>query len=226
MINEQIDYVKKVAGYLRGQGITVKEVDTDMFDTLELAKKISNIITEEKAKGNMIYVNVSSAGRLTSIIATLAAMAHNVKAYYVVADGYTSTPKDKQEHGISMCNNLKLQTINNLPLQLPSDVELKILIGLFERGKNMNIVDIEKYLGEKNTPGYEKCAEKYYLKMSKKDRINCHMKLKGILEKLESKGYISHKKQGKDRLSKIEPTGIFIAHMSGQLGQLVEKLEC
>jgi hypothetical protein len=214
MTKEQEWYVKKVEEYLKRQKISVERIDVDLFDTLELAKCISTIITKEK--GNRIYVNISSAGRLTSVIATLAAMAHSIKAYYVEADGYTSSPEDKQAHGISICNNLKMQTINNLPLQLPSDIELKILIGLFERGDNMNMVEIEKYLGSKNVHGYENCAEKSYPRMSRKDRINCHMKLKGILEKLETKGYISMKKAGKNRLSKIEPTGIFIAHISGQ----------
>jgi hypothetical protein len=144
-------------------------------------------------------------------------MAHNAKAYYVVADSYASTSEEKQKHGISICNKLEIKTINNLPLQLPSEIELSVLISLCESNKEMNMVEIEKNLGNRQIPGYEKCADRTYHKMLRKDRINCHMKLKGNLEKLENKNYISTKKIGKNRLSKIEPTGIFIAHISGQM---------
>jgi hypothetical protein len=58
----------------------------------------------------------------------------------------------------------------------------------------MNMASIEKSLGEKKTPGYEKCAEKTYYKMSRKERINCNMKLKGTLEKLTEKKVHFYKK--------------------------------
>jgi hypothetical protein len=217
MTGEQEFFVKKVEDYLRGQKIAVETRDIDVFDTLEVARHISNIIAIEKARGNLVYVNISSAGRLTSVVATLAAMAHNAKAYYVFADAYTSTPEEKQKHGISICNELKIEMIDNLPLQLPSETELNVLTSLCEANKELNIAQIEKSLGNKKTPGYENCADTKYLKMLRKDKINCHMKLKGILEKLVDKKYISTKKVGKNRLSKIEPTGIFIANISGQI---------
>jgi hypothetical protein len=114
-----------------------------------VAKYISNIIVAEKAKGNIVYVNVSSAGRLTSVVATLAAMAHDAKAYYVMADDYTATPEEKQKHGISICHKLQVQMINNLPLQLPNETEINVLIGLCQAKQEMNMASIEKKPGRK-----------------------------------------------------------------------------
>lgn len=218
MIDKQRYYVEVVKNKLEKQGIEIEYRNIDMFNTLEIIKHISNLIVEEKAKGNRVYVNISSAGRLTSVAATLAAMAHGVKAYYVVADGYPESEEEKKKHGLSFCKELRLQSLENIPLQLPSKKEMKVLVRLCKEGKGMKTIDILEYLGSQKEEGFEKCANIRSRNISRGEKINFLMKLnKGILEKLEASGYISREKSGRYSLIKITQSGIYIAHISGEL---------
>jgi hypothetical protein len=232
MTGEQKSFQDIVKKKLEAKGIDVKTYPSiDTFDTLELAEHISKLIIEEKVqKGNRVYINISCASKLSSVVSTLAAMAHNdkknnVTAYYVMADKYTyGHPDQKKEHGHSVCDNVEIQEINNLPLQLPEEIQLQVLAVLYERfcnptpaGRGMFMVEIEQGLGNRDAAPFKECRTKDYLKMSRSKRINCHMKLKGVLEKLEDKGYINSEKDGKYRYSTIEPTGEFIVHISGLL---------
>lgn len=218
MIEKQEYYVKVVKEKLKEHGIEVENRNIDMFDTLEAIKHISNIIVEEKAKGNRVFVNISSAGRLTSVAATLAAMAHGVKAYYVIADGYSESEEEKKMHGLSFCRQLRLQFLENLPIQLPKENEMKILVKLCRERKGLKTIDILEHLGSQKVSGFEKCANIRLRKISRGEKINYLMKLnKGILEKLEDNGYISREKSGKYNLIKITQSGIYVAHFSGEL---------
>ncbi|MGA3059628.1 MAG: DUF6293 family protein [Candidatus Bathyarchaeia archaeon] len=219
MIEKQQYYTEAVKAIIESYGIPVQSLNVDLFDTLEVAKHLSRIIVEEKAKKNQVFVNMSSGNKLSSVVSTLTAMAHKAKAYYVVADGYTETEADKKKHGISFCNRLELRWIENLPLKLPSDNELKVLVSLcLEKSGCMNTTKILQSLGTQKVKGYEKCTEMFTRKMSRGEKTNCLMKLnKGILSKLESEGYVSREKQGKYNLIKIEPKGVFVAHISGQM---------
>lgn len=217
MVKKQEYYVNVVKDRLKEYGIEVEHRNIDMFDILEVIKHISNIIVEEKAKGNRVFVNISSAGRLTSAAATLAAMAHGVKAYYVVADGYSESPEEKDKHGLSICRKLRLKPLPNLPLPLPKENEMRVLVKLC-REKQMKTLDILEYLGSQKAPGFEKCADIRSRKIPRGERINYLMKLnKGILEKLEANGYISRERSGKYNLIKITESGIYVAHISGEL---------
>jgi len=218
MIEKQRYYVKVVKEKLERQGIETEHRNIDMFDTLEVIKHISNIIVEEKTKGNRVFVNISSAGRLTSVAATLSAMAHGVKAYYVVADGYSEGEEEKKKHGLSFCKQLRLQFLENLPLQLPKENEMKVLAKLCKERKGMKTIEILEHLGSQNVQGFEKCADIRSRKMLRGEKINYLMKLnKGILGKLEANGYISREKSGKYNLIKITQSGIYVAHISGEL---------
>jgi len=145
------------------------------------------------------------------------------KAYYVEADGYSENPEDKKEHGISICRKLKLEFIEGLPLQLPSDREMKVLTELCRRKRPMKPIEIVGYLGSQKTPGFENCLDIASRRIARKDkayvkRINYLMKLnKRILEKLETNGYIKRERVGTNNLVKITEAGIFVAHFSGEL---------
>ena len=218
MIEKQRYYVNVVTEKLKEYGIEVEHRNIDMFDILEVIKHISNIIVEEKAKSNRVFVNISSAGRLTSVAATLAAMAHGVKAYYVVADGYPESPEEKERHGLSICKQLRLQFLENLPLQLPEENQMKVLVKLCRENKGLKTIDILEYLGSQKVQGFEKCVYIRSRKISRGEKINYLMKLnKGILEKLEANGYISRERSGKYNLIKITQSGTYVAHISGKL---------
>jgi len=218
MIDKQKYYVEIVKNRLEKQGIETEYRNIDMFNTLEVIKHISNIIVEEKARSNRVFVNISSAGRLTSVAATLASMAHGVKAYYVVADGYSESEEEKKKHGLSFCRQLRLHFLENLPLLLPTEKEMKVLVRLCKEGKEMTTNDLLEYLGSRKVPGFEKYADIRSRKMDRGEKINYLMKLnKGILEKLETNGYILREKSGRHNIIKITQSGIYVAHISGEL---------
>ena len=60
----------------------------------------AGVIVAEQSLGNRVSVNMSAAGRLTSVGATLAGMVHGVQVYYVPANRYPETEEDRREHGL------------------------------------------------------------------------------------------------------------------------------
>jgi len=218
MVEEQKYFTNTVADRLRSLGIGITIHTLDMFNVLEVIKKISNIIYKEKTDGNIVYVNISSAGRLTSVAAYLSAMVHNAKAYYVVADRYSANKQEKKMHGISICERCETNVLEPFKLQLPKENEMKVLVRLCKEGKGMKTADIIEFLASKHIRGFEKCVDMRSRKVPRKDKINCLMKLnKGILEKLEENGYIKRVKIGKYNEITITDSGKYIAYISGLL---------
>ena len=218
MTQRQKYYVDAVSSRLKSYGIKVIVKNVDMFEILEVIRHISNIIFTEKAEGNTVYVNISSGGRLTSVAAYLAAMAHDAKAYYVVADRYASTEDEKLEHGLSICEKLRVNFLEKFKLQLPRENEMKVLVKLCREGKSMKTTDIIEYLASEGVRGFENCADMRSRKIPRKQKINCLMKLnKAILAKLEANGYIEREKTGRYNEIKITHAGKYVAYISGFL---------
>ena len=218
MVEEQKYFTDSVIQILRSYGIEVETRTVDIFDSLEVAKHVSQIIVGEKEKGNQVFVNMSSGNKLSSGVASITAMAHNVKAYYVVADGYSVTEEEKRKHGISICKQFRIRWIDNLSIQLPQDSKMKVLAEVSQAPSGMKTVDILKFLGEKGEPDFKECVNWQSRSFPRGKRINFLMKLnKGILSKLEKEGYISRRQSGKYNIIEITPKGLFAAHVSGQI---------
>ena len=105
MNKQQRYFAETVRQKIQEKGIKVTCRHVNLFDLRDVMKTISKIIIEEKAKNNRIFVNMSAAGRLTSVAATLVGMAHNVQVYYVHADKYPDDKKTRMEHGLSICSS-------------------------------------------------------------------------------------------------------------------------
>jgi len=217
MIKKQIYYLERVVKALRDLGIKVELRNIDMFDMLELLGCMSRITVEEKKRGNRIYINISSAGRLASAATILVAMAHGAKAYYVTAERYSESPEEKMEHGLSICKETpKVQVIETFPLQLPDEDGIKVLIKLCLEGREMTTPELAEYLARKGVEGFKGCED--WSKIPREKRINYLMTLnKRILNKLENSGYITREKRGRYNRIKITRGGLYIAHLSGQL---------
>jgi len=214
MIEEQKYYLEAVRNKLEERGMEVECRHVDMFDLLEVIKNVSSIILEEKSRNNMVYINISGAGRLTSVGATLAAMVHGATAYYVGADKYSQNEEDRKEHGLSICRELKLQFLENLQLQLPDKNSMKVLVKLCKEQKGMKTIDILNFLRDVGVEGFEED----YSRLRRVSRINYLMKLnKGLLEKLEKSGYITRERQGRYNIIRITKAGIYVSHISGLL---------
>ena len=102
MTKKQVYYLNAVKEALNRFEISTVIINVDMFDLQEVIKTVSRIVVKETNEENEVFVNVSSSGRLTSIGATLAAMANGAQAYYVEADDYSVTQEEKQKHGLSI----------------------------------------------------------------------------------------------------------------------------
>jgi len=215
MIEQQKHYLNVVKERLTKLGIEVQIRNIDMFDFLEAVRHISNIAVAEKNRGSVVYVNISSAGRLTSAAATLAAMAHQLKPYYVSAERYSETKEEKDLHGLSICEDPpKIQLLETFPLQLPDEDCIKVLVKLYKEKKGMTTTEIAEYLAEQKVEGFEKCSP--WRRLPRDQRFNPLMKLnKRILQKLEKSGYITRERKGRYNTIKITSGGVAVAYISG-----------
>ena len=112
-------YVEVVQSKLESFGIEVIIHHTLLIDILEVMKKVSSIILREKLEGNIVYLNMSAAGRLTSVGATLAAMVQGGRVYYVKASDYSSDEESMDTHGYSICDEVQIVFIENFKINLP-----------------------------------------------------------------------------------------------------------
>ncbi|MEM1717045.1 MAG: DUF6293 family protein [Candidatus Bathyarchaeia archaeon] len=85
---------------------------------------------------------MSGVGRLTSVAATLAAMAHDAIVYYVTADRYAKTDEEELKHGLSICQDAKVIELVNFHISLPDQTSLKLLAELCKREKGMKTDEI------------------------------------------------------------------------------------
>lgn len=221
LVKAQKHFVEIVKKKLNEFGIAVIEESVDMFDPQEVIKRMSSIIIKELANKNIVYINISSAGRLTAAVALLVAMAHKVKAYYMEASGYSDNPEDRNIHGISICHENKPVWIENLPVEMPPKQEMEVLKLLKTKNRPLKINEIALHLARKGFPQFAKHRNALEKTIPRNhpdydELINCSMKLnKGILEKLEAKGYIRRERQGRENLVILEDSGGFIANFCG-----------
>jgi transcription elongation factor Elf1 len=216
MLEKQRDYVKKVKTRLESKSIEVISINVDMFDLKEVMKNVSSIILKEKKKNNIININMSACGRLTSVGVTLAAMVHQVNVYYVHADHYSSSEEQIKEHGISRCESLKITPIHNFKIMMPDDVSKMLLSELALKPDGMKNDDIFRVLKEKRVQGFEELPDDMdrYERRSKKRNLIMLLN-KRYLDKLEDMGYIQREKVGRKTITILTEAGQYIAHVSG-----------
>jgi len=222
MLERQSYFTSKVSTFLNEKGIHVVHHDVDLFDILEVMKHVSNIIVQEKSNGNLVLVNMSACGRLTSIGATLAAMAHDVTVYYVSADDYSLNVDDFNDHGLSICSINKTIRFENFEFNLPDKISTSILVELCRYGKGMTTKDIRGLLHNLNVPGFEIDADSIgKAEKNEKRRLEKTKQLmkleKSYLSHLERIGYICREKSGRNNIIYITDAGRYIAHISGML---------
>jgi hypothetical protein len=223
MIERQIGYTKRVKKILEDKKIQVISENIDMFDILEVMKHVTSIIKKEKEKNekNIIWVNMSACGRLTSVGATLAAMAHNAIVYYVEAEKYSENINQIIEHGLSICEKGVTRQLVNFQLRLPEEESIKIILMMLLKedkdGKGLKTNFIEQNFIEKQIEGfvnYSKMGKEQSEKKRKTQSSNL-MKLKAILAKMEKEGYITREKTGRYNKIKLTTSGKYVAYISG-----------
>jgi len=215
MREKQKYFLRLVKDALEKKNIEIIVEHTNIFDMLEVMKNVSRIIRAEKAKNNIVYVNMSGAGRLTSVAATLAAMAHGAKAYYVIADSYSKTDEEELKHGISICEDEpKIRYIENFQINLPDETSLRLLAKLCTEEKGMKTKEIIRFLQELGIEEFDEAKQKTHDKRRIQQILLIKLNKK-ILEKLEYEDYITREKIGRYNTIKITEAGKYIAHISG-----------
>jgi len=204
-------YLKTVQERLESLGIKVIVVPTNIIDIFEVLKQVSCIIREEEEKKNMVYVNMSSSGRLTSVAATLAGMVHGVKVYYVESNDYADNDPRMEEHGYTIVEIPKIRYLENFQINLPDETQMKVLVRLQQRGK-MRTLDIIEYLRSECFPDFAA----YYPNLNRNEKSRLIMKLnRNILDKLERQGLIRRNKLGREKEFEITEAGKYIGSISG-----------
>lgn len=217
MLDKQKYFLDVVRKKLEEKDIEVRWDNVDMFDVLEVMKSISRIVLKEKSKGNIVYLNMSACGRLTSVAATLAAMAQGAKVYYVVADRYSKNEEEEKLHGLSICEKLNIIFLENFQLRLPDEAGLAVLVKLCEKELGMKTKEIMDLLRQSGTNDFDDYT-KYTGEKKRKTQIKNLIKLnKVILDKLERDGYITREKVGRYNTIKLTESGKYVAHISGLL---------
>jgi hypothetical protein len=215
MVARQQYFVSTVKSRLK-KGIEVITVNTDMFDLPDVIRTISHIIRKEKALGNRVSVNMSACGRLTSVGAVMAAMAHGVNLYYVMADDYARTDEDVNAHGLSICRSTTIKKIVGLDFVLPDNIGMEILVFLYRKDKPMRMIDIFEVLRDRNIEGFETLFSDVEQEKKRGVQSRQLMKLdKTILTKLERNRLITREKTGRNVFVSLTESGRYVACLSG-----------
>jgi hypothetical protein len=222
MKEKQMNYTQKVTACLEEHKIPVQYHAVDMFDTLDVMKKVSRIIVLEKARGNIVYVNMSACGRKTAFAVTIAAMFHDTAVYYVAADSYATGVNSIKEadHGMSIVESGNIELLQQFRIMKPDDTDIALLAELYRRKMNnmpvMKSDDIIDFFSQKKVHGFNvKPEDKRGLERSKLKRALLNRINRMHLEGLESQKYIEKKKIGKEFVVKITEAGSHIACVSG-----------
>jgi hypothetical protein len=219
MSKQQRFFAETVRKKLEEKGITITCKHVNLFDLLEVMKTISKIIVDEKANKNRIFVNMSAAGRLTSVAATLVGMAHNVQVYYVHADKYPDDKETRKKHGLSICTKREITSLTNFKFVMPDSTGLEILLFLAQQNKKIRMGDILEIMRIKKIEGFEEDFEA--MKPSTKRRSIQSRQLmrldKTVLARLERNGFITRTKEGRTTYVSISESGNYAAHISGRL---------
>ena len=222
MKEKQVNYTHEVTVRLEEKNIPVQFHGVDMFDILEVMKKVSRIIVIEKEKGNNIYVNMSACGRKTSFAVTVAAMYHEVVSYYVAASGYATGENSGMEadHGMSIVESGNIELLQQFRIMRPDETNIALLAELYHRKTkkmpDMKSDDIITFFNEQKVRGFEiKPNEKHGFERSKLQRKLLNRINRMHLEELENQQYIEKRRVGKEFYVKITDAGSHIACVSG-----------
>ena len=215
-VKKQEHFVSEVKRKLEKKSIQVTVIEVDLFDIKQVMKNVAGLILKEKSQGNDIYVNMSAAGRLTSVGATLAAMAHNAKVYYVQADRYSKSEKETEKHGLSICEAPEGIVLENFQIKLPDEMGKIVLTNLRRREKPMGTDEILTVLVSQGMEIFQDektiSAPNEKRRVQQKNRINLN---KVVLDKLEKSGYITREKLGRFNKIALTESGKYMAHIIG-----------
>jgi hypothetical protein len=217
--NEEKDHcLNEVRNKLERKDVAVIVEEVNLFDIKDVMKSVARLVLAEKSKGNNVYVNISAAGKLTSVGATFAAMAHNAKVYYAAADRYSNDEKDRKVHGLSICDHPKGTVLENFQISLPDDAGRIVLTSLCKKGSKMSTDEILSLLVSNKIVNFQEektiSSSEKRRKVQQRNRINLN---KAVLDKLEKAKYINREKIGRYNKISLTESGKYMANLVGLL---------
>jgi DNA-binding transcriptional ArsR family regulator len=199
---------------LENKNIEIITIESDRGDPLPLLSTISNIIVHEKKEKNLVYVNMSAAGKLSAVASTLAAMYHDVKVYYVHEDGgYSKNNEELLEHGLTIINKPSYFVLTNFTIDIPSGAKSTFLVELYKKGK-MTTNDIITMIKDKKLQGFEDLNETIGGRQRTMSNVLVRIN-RGLLDGLESNGYITIEKRGRNKIIGVTDKGTYAACLIG-----------
>lgn len=209
-------YLLKVHKKLEELKIEVITIPTNLIDLLDVMQKISYLVKKEISEGNLVYINMSAAGRMTSVGATLAGMVQGAKVYYIESSGYSDTDEEWEEHGLSIVDGSPvIRYLKNFQINLPSIEQQFVLVKLFQEG-TLSAYEIIKYLISLKMTNFDVKLEN----ITRKERTRITMMLnRSVMDKLLSSGYVLKEKSKKETIYSITESGKYIACISGLLDE-------
>jgi hypothetical protein len=207
-------FLQEVKKRLEEKNIEVIIVESKLSDPLPLLSTISNIIVQEKKENNLVYVNMSASGKLTAVASIFAAMHHDVKVYYVYADGgYSKNEEELLEHGLSIVNELKYYILTNFTIDIPTGAKSVFLTELYKKEK-MTTNDIIKMIKDNRLQGFEDLNESIGGKQRTSSNVLVRIN-RGLLDELKHNGYIRIEKRGRNNIIIITDKGKYAACLIG-----------
>lgn len=222
----QEHYYEAVKHILEKIPVEVELVEIELFNFLDVLKKVAQLIVSEQDKGNNVFINMSAGGTLAAVGATIAGMAHNATIYFVEATDYSKTFEEEKQHGLSKVEGTpKVTFLTNLPITLPDEMGKLTLEALYKKrmqreGDTEMEVDeiLNLLLDNKMVP--ELFKDEKAIKDTEERRMQAQKNRiylnKFVLGKLEESGYIDIRKAGRQNKIKITPNGEQIVYLIGK----------
>jgi len=212
LTKKQRHYDNLVLKYIENIGIEVVVHRIDMFEILPVMALISHIIKEEHLHNNRVSVNMSACGRLTSFAVTQAAMANQVRLYYVRADAYSQNDEETELHGLSICNSCRIWDLENFRYDLPSGLDRTIILKISKNPDGLSGENLLYQIINEGRKGYETKFWELPVRERRRFQSNYLTKLrKGPIERLEKAGYITKKRVGRQLMLYITQSGKYVA---------------
>ncbi|MFQ5910957.1 MAG: DUF6293 family protein [Thermoplasmata archaeon] len=214
----QRHFLDRVSEELAGDGVEVIHTKVDTHSDLKaLMQEATRIIQDEVKKGNRVYINISSAGKLAAVAGMLAAMAHLGErgyAYYVRPEDYVKSEESMKRYGMSKGMVGNPIAIPSFGLSLPSSAGASVLGGLASSPKkSLSYQDLFDLLRKDGIPGFETKVTKMTLR-TEKTRLTVRL-TKSILKPLMEAGYIHIEKAGRRRKVILTQSGYDMASLLG-----------
>ena len=211
-------YLDKVRSKLEGSGTKVTEVYVDTFmDLPGTMREVSRIVQAELNRGSRVHVNISAAGRLASIAAALAAMAHlkpgRGSIYYIPAVDYPTSEKEQLRHGMSRGMKGDPIDIPLFELGLPNLASRLVLSKLLEsKSKRLGYADARLMLAQHGLNGFGGGAT---ATASRQQRTKWNVNLyRRVVQDLVRRKLVEVESVGREKTLRLTRAGEYMACLS------------